>query len=426
MASVSQGRDASRFFCGRRWYTSFVKSAHDAPARSGLLDHVELKPHNVVVRMDPEHLFAVFEDYVELYYALFHGRLKKTQLEGHSFHEVMISDRMKLVFDIETKETFANVAKVARPDAACTDDDVRYNWLLQVIVDSLHAAFKTCYRRPLMPQNLVILDGCRESKASFHILIDEFAVESKAEACAFCRSVAEHMATHPDHGSELARVQGLLDAGIYNANSSLRMFRSSNPQKGAPPLVTCRKDIDGYDREGWYQATGPASFAGDGSCKPTNILIFRRTLVGYTHNCVMLPRLLPAAEIPKRTIESSSLSEHDGELLRRIGAAFLDSSYLPPTRSLQPAFKLGKLEKSRLHLMRIAPSVCPTCDRPKGHEHESVGAYLTLGDERFGGQSAFFRCFSKDSPKYLLIMASVNAESIQIVSCEPRDSCKSA
>jgi len=280
---------------------------------------------------------------------------------------------MKIHFDIDLGRDL-----IPSPEQALKifDGDFRYNHILKPYLASILSVFSETFpsERGVL-ENLLVFEGHREDKISFHIVVDGYYLPCH-ECQEFSRLVVESVRRHNEFVSELA------DFSVYKKNQSFRLLMSSKRGKKAgakkiyegPPLVL---PCGTFSRQSMIDS----SF-GEEAFSPEMLIprVLPRSLISFTLGCTRLSMKIP--EPPREKLPPVSLQQDE---IDHILDNFSKKS-ISQTSDGRQAFKFTGVAGGGgiLCLQREFKNLCGVCDR----EHESSDPFLTVSPNG----DVFFHC----------------------------------
>lgn len=323
------------------WYPKLVPAADD-DKRDCLLKHVsdvDLSQGLIVcvICSDLRRYFALFPSHVE-FFSYYRG----IDPELKCYHEVIHGDKpQKPRFDIDI-----NADEV--PNAVATGVKVK-----EALISAVIAAMKVCNITLNLSKDLVITSSHGPEKASFHIIINNYAHANSEDAMAFYQLT---MSLIPDADKELVRY---IDRGIYAPNHPLRMLGSKKEKTDRYKVI---ERTFTYNSQTYTYQYPPDTDA--------SLQDMEDSLVTVTGNCAILPSLKgERREDPNAGVDLEPHLQRVFEMLK----LWEGGEYLP--------YKFDKVRANKIYLTRVESSYCKLCQRQ--HERENPCVYFRDGAVMF-------------------------------------------
>lgn len=316
--------------------------------------------------------FALFKNYMEVY--RYSKNIRETTGEPSHLYEIC-PFFMKLHFDIDVNKD--DISPAMGDPESIFGGEFRYHHILKpfliAIMDVFERLFPSEFDEKTLFDNLLVFEAHKNTKISFHIVIDGYYLPCY-ECWFFFKEVVDDLRSRAEFVSEVA------DHSVYKKNQSFRLLGSNkrNMGKRAVKEIYSGPSLRIRDREFSRQGMIESSFLGEEIKKELIIpRILPRSILSHTMGCVRItiPRADKIFDLgkPGNKIEDPRNEVSDEELVG-IMKAFTISS-LSKTSDGKEAFKFGAITKGGIVcLRRQHKNFCKVCER----EHENDNPFLTL------------------------------------------------
>lgn len=322
---------------GLKWYTYLIASEQHRVALNTNYSMEKISTSFIIARENPYRSFTIFRNHLEFL------KFLKIYPGERSFHEVMYrACPVKMYFDID----------ISKPE----DLEVfskRHAEFVNIFVDTLLGVYLNSYGIQLdLSSDLIWLDGSREGKASFHLIIDNYVLTNVEEAKCLFGKIMEGIPLE---------FKPWFDMGIYNPNKSFRMLGCVKKGKNYPFAL--------LDNWTYHNIPVNLKFKYTEEEQPKFVTIYQMSLITVYGHCKTLPSIIVRREFKKEDFKvriSQDIIDKVFTLMAKVGECSV--SELP--------YSFLKTEDNRIDLIRLMSSTCITC----GSVHDSDNPFIWLKD----------------------------------------------
>lgn len=332
-----------------------------------------LESPNVIVSEELENggrRFALFKNYMEVY--RYSKSIRETTGEPSHLYEIC-PYFMKLHFDIDV--TKDDISPLLGDSESIFEGEFRYHHILKpyliAIMNVFQQLFPSEYDETSLFDNLLVFEAHKNTKISFHIVIDGYYLPCY-ECWLFFKEVVDHLRSRAEFASEVA------DHSVYKKNQSFRLLGSNKRAmvKRAVKEIYSGPPLRIRDREFSRQSMIESSFLGEEVKKELIIpRILPRSILSHTMGCIRItfPRTEQPLNVLGKNIEDPRNDVSDDELVG-VMRVFANSS-LSKTPDGKEAFKFSAITRGGIVcLRRQCKNFCKVCER----DHENDNPFLTL------------------------------------------------
>jgi len=271
-------------------------------------DNIESLEDKFIVQNGKTFIYTLY-DKMEEYVDEFYGD-KKIKY----YHEVIFGHQnQKLKFDLDISKEQLGVYK-----------DIKIVDVLSNIITNIQDLFYITYLIELVRDDILLTTSNREDKYSYHIIINNYAVENNEEAKLFTKKLFN-----------IIKYKEFLDVSV---NKSTQLFRllGNCKEKG---LDTLKKEVNDHEM-----------------C--SNLYIYEDTIITNTNGCSLLPK--------RANIKKQLENEH----------LIIDSNNLQTILDMAKDYSSGlqyyESKGNMIIFRRIHPSYCLICKRIHDHENSLI------------------------------------------------------
>jgi len=186
------------------------------------------------------------------------------------FHEIMTSERRKIYFDIDSKESEKEVKDC-----------------LSKLISSIRDEFINLNLNFELEEDTILLTSSNESKQSYHLILPNHFCERLVDLRYFAKRVVKRL-----DGNH----RNMIDMGVYRRNQSLRMagcMKRSDPTRVLIPahLIHLEEELKEYHRE---------RYTDERWNHVDDMLYFTKTLITYTDREPKYIVHYPFIDIPRQ------------------------------------------------------------------------------------------------------------------------------
>jgi hypothetical protein len=329
----------------------------------------------------PTRLFAAFNCVLD-----FIGHTKKIPKDRWYFFEYILADQIqKLYFDIDVDiEKLIKLRLITIPEDPNHCKEILDNFSTS-LVSSLAGRIVTVFNERKYHLNIekqiLVFNSNSESKRSYHIIVDGYAVSNCEENYALAQQVLEPF---PSYVLE----EKLIDPSMWSSKQQFRLYQSQKPGSGRPKIFVDKWKFGDYLIEyKWPEISVPDEITRDAVRFTT---LFQASCITNTESCIIIPIIL--TNNPKRNKfwgHHTHENEYDEEDTKELTSDKIIDAICE--RVDKKMFSIYRLERGKI----IGPLI--TLSR----RQELVGTeiYCTLCKRTHKSNNAFLRV-SKDGIVY--------------------------
>jgi hypothetical protein len=343
--------------------------------------------------MPHSRIFAVFENYVELY-----KYIVNTKAESRYFYEIILGEySQKPHFDLDISVEQTNIVLgnkiISQGKPSITFEEVE-NILSNVIESIVIVALEHDVDLNL-EKDILVYNSHGKNKYSYHIVVHHWCHSNHRQALGFYEKVCERC-------DETSRMY--LDRSVYSCKQNFRLLASQKIGSGRPKAYNEEFTVNGKKMKHILDIVPQNK-------KHRSLEIFKESLVGWTHGCQYLPKF--TNENFKKTIniirngkkcyikKKKKIIQHDlgdkgftiqdeaenelenneideeeeyEEIIGGISEIQLQKITEEISKRKYP-FTIREVEGYFIYLNRLAPSYCEICQRI--HENENPYIFVT-------------------------------------------------
>jgi hypothetical protein len=261
--------------------------------------------------------------------------------QNRFFHEIMTSERRKIYFDIDSKESTEDVkACIVKLLSAIRDEILHFDSNLNFSLE----------------EDTILLTSSNESKQSYHLILPNHFCFRLVDLRHFVKRVVDKLEE---------KHRNMIDMGVYRRNQSLRMFRCmkrSDENRILIPahLIHLEEELKQYHRE---------RYTDEKWNQVVDMLSFTKTLITFTDREPKYIIQYPFIDIPQ---QKGKVNTNDKWNLKVPNGLEFDK-------------EIEYDDKYLLLYKNTNGYHCPSCDR----EHIQENPYVLVYKE---SKQAFFKC----------------------------------
>jgi len=293
-------------------------------------------------------IFTAFDSYVDFLHFM-----KTIPRERWHFFEVILGEQVqKLYFDIEVYPK--DLPEGEEINSFC-------NRLLTELISRVVTVFRDHGVEVRLSEHILFFNSNSESKHSYHIIIDGYAVMNNKENATLAREVLQGL---PEE------YRKFVDESMYSSKQQLRLFLSHKPGSNRPKLFMDKWEYNGSTIEYAF----PKTDKNKGMIRFT--YLYGSSCVTVTNDCHIIS-IIP--EEPPKPFKYDDVS---------IDEAVVKVVYDEVGPQVFDIFNLYKVTGSMILLKRKKAARCDLCERI----HENENAYLRVTQHG----EVFFHCRRHD------------------------------
>ena len=337
----------------------------------------------------PTRLFAAFNCVLD-----FISHTKKIPKDRWYFFEYILADQVqKLYFDIDVDvEKLIKLQLITIPEDPNHCKNILDDFSTS-LVSSLAGRIVSVFherKHPLdIAKQILVFSSNSESKRSYHIIVDGYAVSNCEENYALAQQILEPF---PKYVLE----EKLIDPSMWSSKQQFRLYQSQKPGSGRPKLFLEKWKYGNQTIEyKWPEISVPDDITRDAVRFTT---LFQASCVTNTESCLIIPIILESA--PKRnkfwkgeSIHESGYDEEDTKELT--SDKIIDAICERVDKKMFSIYRLerGKIIGPLITLSRRPELVgtevmCTLCKRT----HKSNNAFLRVSKEGI----VYFHCHATE------------------------------
>lgn len=353
---------------GKRWYFRLVSAKHGENKKSrALMDDYQLNDiaRHMVVCYTPDkipgqtkpfrtkegkhaHIFAYFDSYLEFY-----DYLMKFSHSDRSFYEVIFGELpQKPHFDIDIS--------IKDLDSMYPGEDI--NKVAEILLEHvIHGCIEVLADNSLtldLSKDVLYYSSHGPTKGSFHIVLNGRCCDGHKEAKAFYDAVMNKVRVYTG-----GKYLDFIDKSVYGPRQQFRIMGCQKVGSNRPKIYYQVIKYQGVEYKHIYNED-----VSDLAVKKLAVLY--ESLVSFISGCVFLPSLIPPK--PMNQINYADMPDVSETVAQQCLQMMREKMAYSP-------FSIKEVRGHLILLNRLAPSLCPICQKKQPHESEHPYIFIAGG-----------------------------------------------